>query len=78
MFFYDEVDMEQKISKTMTFGELLKVFPGAGPILGRYGLHCIGCHLSVTETIEQGMRAHGMNDTMVTKLINELNTAATG
>ena len=68
--------MEQKISKTMTFGELLRVFPGAAPILGQYGLHCIGCHLSVSETIEQGMRAHGMDEAKISKLIEELNSAS--
>lgn len=66
----------QKINKNMTFGELLQVFPGAAPILGSYGLHCIGCHLSVSETIEQGMRAHGMDDAKITKMIDDLNRAS--
>ena len=66
----------QKINKNMTFGELLQIFPGAAPILGSYGLHCIGCRLSVSETIEQGMKAHGMDDSMVEKLIIELNQKA--
>jgi len=65
--------MGQKITKDMTFGELIKKYPAAGPILGNYGLHCIGCHLSVHETIEQGMRAHGMNDGEIEKLVLELN-----
>lgn len=67
--------MEKKLNKDMTFGELLQVFPGAAPILGSYGLHCIGCHLSVSETIAQGMRAHGMDDAKITKLIDDLNKA---
>jgi hybrid cluster-associated redox disulfide protein len=45
-------------------------------VLGSYGLHCIGCRLSVSETIEQGMKAHGMDDSMVDKLIVELNQKA--
>lgn len=69
--------MEQKISKTMTFGELIRSYPAAAPVLGRYGLHCIGCHLSVSETIEQGMKAHGMDDASITRLIDELNSMAT-
>ncbi len=67
--------MEQKINKDMTFGELLQAFPDTAPILGSYGLHCIGCHLSVSETIAQGMRAHGMDDAKITQLIEELNRA---
>ena len=68
--------MPQKITKDMTFGDLIEKYPDAAPVLGNYGLHCIGCHLSVTETIEQGMRAHGMNDDAVEKLIKELNQKA--
>lgn len=68
--------MAMKITKDMTFGELIKMYPDTTPILGNYGLHCIGCHLSVTETIEQGMKAHGLKDEDVIKLISELNQKA--
>ncbi len=62
-----------KITKDMTFGDLLKKFPKAGPILAGYGLHCIGCHIGVMETIEQGATAHGMD---VDALMKDLNKAA--
>jgi len=68
--------MKQKINKDMTFGELLQSYPDTASILGNYGLHCIGCHLSVSESIEQGMKAHGMDDAAVDKLILELNQKA--
>lgn len=68
--------MAQKINKDMTFGDLLRLYPDTAPLLGNYGLHCIGCHLSVSETIEQGMKAHGMDDASVAKLIAELNQKA--
>jgi iron-sulfur cluster assembly protein len=67
---------QNAIHKNMTFGELLKKFPQAGPILANAGLHCIGCHISVFETLEQGMKAHGMNDAQLDTLIGELNTKA--
>ena len=65
--------MGQKITKDMTFGELINKYPDAAPILGNYGLHCVGCHLNVHETIEQGMKVHGMDDAAIEKLILELN-----
>lgn len=68
--------MAQKINKDMTFGELIEKYPEAAPLLGNYGLHCIGCHLSVSETIEQGMKAHGRSDADIAKLIDELNRKA--
>jgi len=64
------------ITKDMTFGELIQKYPEAGPILGSYGLHCIGCHISTIETIEQGVRAHGMDEAMLEKIISELNEKA--
>jgi hybrid cluster-associated redox disulfide protein len=67
---------QEKINKDMTFGELLRQFPKAGPILTGYGMHCIGCHIAVTETIEQGARAHGMDDGMITKMLQDLNLKA--
>lgn len=67
---------QEKIDKDMTFGDLLRQFPKAGPILTGYGMHCIGCHIAVTETIEQGARAHGMDDGMITKMLQDLNLKA--
>ena len=63
-----------KINKNMTFGELLKEFPKAGPILASYGLHCIGCHIGVTESIEEGARAHGLDDSKIEEMMKDLNT----
>ncbi len=65
--------MSEKIHKDMTFGELLQAHPDAAPILGSYGLHCIGCRLSVSETVAQGMSAHGMDNAALEKLMKELN-----
>lgn len=68
--------MPAKIEKTMTFGELVRNFPQAVPILAEYGMHCIGCHIGVYETIEQGARAHGLNDDEIDVLIKRLNETA--
>ncbi|MCX7678095.1 MAG: DUF1858 domain-containing protein [Spirochaetes bacterium] len=68
--------MTPKIEKTMTFGELVKKFPNAVPILAEYGMHCIGCHIAIYETIEQGARAHGLDDAEIETLINRLNEKA--
>lgn len=65
---------ETKIHKDMTFAELLQVRPDAAVILSNYGLHCIGCHMSASESIEQGMMAHGMGEDKLKELIDELNS----
>lgn len=67
--------MADKINKDMTFGDLLKQYPDAAPVLGKYGLHCIGCHIAVIETIEQGARAHGLSDEQLDSMLSEMNSA---
>jgi len=61
---------EAKITKEMTFGEVLKKHPETVKTFFLYGMHCFGCHLAVDETIEQGAMAHGVE---VDKLIDDLN-----
>lgn len=62
-----------KINKNMTFGEILQKYPEAAGILMGYGLHCIGCHIAVTETLEQGVMAHGMDQGTLDTIVKELN-----
>ena len=67
--------MADTIKKDMTFGELIKVCPQAGSILGKYGLHCIGCHIAVVETLEEGSRAHGLSEEQINEMVAELNAS---
>ncbi|HRZ27803.1 MAG TPA: DUF1858 domain-containing protein [Spirochaetota bacterium] len=62
------------INKNMTFGEILQQKPQAAQILMRYGLHCIGCHIAVSETLEQGVMAHGHDQKTLQKIIDEINS----
>jgi len=62
--------MEGKITKQMTFGEVLNKYPNTVEVFFKYGMHCFGCHIAVEEPIEQGALAHGVE---VDKLIDDLN-----
>ena len=61
---------QKKITKDMTFGEVLKDHPQVAHIFLKYGMHCIGCHIAVSETLEQGAAAHGVD---ADKLVDDLN-----
>jgi hybrid cluster-associated redox disulfide protein len=61
---------KQKITKKMTFAEVLNKYPETVNVFLKNGMTCVGCPLSRSETIEQGAKAHGVN---VKKLINDLN-----
>ena len=64
---------KNKIDKNMTLGEVVSKFPGSAEIMMKYGLHCIGCHVAVWETLEQGAMAHGMSKKELDDMLNELN-----
>ena len=57
----------------MSFSEILSICPPAGEILFGYGLHCIGCHLSPMETLEEGAKAHGLSDSQIKEIVDKLN-----
>ncbi|MCX6803590.1 MAG: DUF1858 domain-containing protein [Candidatus Diapherotrites archaeon] len=61
------------VKKTDTLGEAINNFPEIAPVLAQAGLHCIGCHVSGYESIEQGCLSHGMSTKDVTALINQAN-----
>lgn len=61
---------KEKITKDMTFLEVMEMKPKAGFILMEKGLMCGGCAMAQFETIEEGCKLHGIN---VDEIIKELN-----
>ena len=60
----------KKITKGMTFSEILDEYPNAVDLLAERGLFCGGCPMAQFETIENGAKAHGID---AKNLIKELN-----
>ncbi len=60
----------KKITKDMTFAEIMELDREAGKKLAERGLFCGGCPMAAFETLENGARAHGVN---VSELVKELN-----
>lgn len=58
------------ITKEMTIEEVVSQYPETMMIFMRHGLHCVGCHVSAFESIEEGALAHGIN---VDALVSDLN-----
>jgi len=63
-----------KITKDMTFAELLEKKESAGLVLSKRGFHCIGCIMASGESIEEGAKVHGLSDKEIDELIDELNS----
>ncbi|MFH1307623.1 MAG: DUF1858 domain-containing protein [archaeon] len=68
-----KITKTKKISNKTKFSEILQEKPGAAEILMERGMHCIGCPMSMQETLEQGCKAHGMTDKEIKKVVDELN-----
>jgi hybrid cluster-associated redox disulfide protein len=62
--------MGQKISKDMTFNQVLQMSPEVARVLGQFNLGCVGCMGAMNESLEQGARAHGLD---VNKILDALN-----
>lgn len=63
-----------EIKKDMTFAEALEVSGRKGAeIMAKYGLHCIGCHIAASETVEEGCAAHSLSEKETNKMIEEIN-----
>ncbi|MDP3998280.1 MAG: DUF1858 domain-containing protein [bacterium] len=62
-----------KIHGKMKLGDVAVKYPETMEVFFKYGLHCIGCQGASFETIEEGATVHGMTDSEIEKLVNELN-----
>jgi len=67
----DEEKMaNKKITKKISFSELLEKYPESVEVLMESGMHCIGCPMAMQESLEEGAMAHGLD---VDELIEKIN-----
>ena len=64
---------KSKITKDMQIGEAIQKYPDTAVVMMRNGLHCVGCHVAAWESIEQGAKAHGMDDKQIDSMVEEMN-----
>jgi hybrid cluster-associated redox disulfide protein len=57
------------ISKKTILGDILNTNPEVVPLLAQAGLHCIGCHVSTYESLEEGCKTHGMSEKDIDDLV---------
>ena len=58
------------ITKDMKIEEVVTQYPESTMVFMKHGLHCVGCHVSALETVEEGANVHGIN---VDALVEDLN-----
>ncbi len=64
----------QLISKDMIIAEVVADYPEAADIFESFGLHCVGCSANTADTVESGALSHGMEDSQIEEMMNELNS----
>lgn len=60
------------LTKEMTVGQVLKLYPETVQVFLELGMHCLGCPSSTMESIEGAALTHGRN---VDDLMKQLNKA---
>ena len=64
--------MEQ-ITKEININELIQNHPEAAEILTGYGLHCVGCHFSTLDTLEDASVIHGIDEEEIEMMVRDVN-----
>src|SRR3990167_1345205 len=68
-------EIKQVITKDMTIGDVVAKYPAVIEPLQEAGVHCVGCHVSYSESLEDGFKGHGMTNEDVDAVILKLNKA---
>jgi hybrid cluster-associated redox disulfide protein len=63
----------QSVTKDMFLIDVITKYPEVAPLLTTYGLHCLGCYFSETDTIETGAKMHGMDEEIIDMMIKDVN-----
>ena len=71
----EQETINQVITKDMTIGEVVAKYPAVIEPLQEAGVHCVGCHVSYSESLEDGFKGHGMADEQIDEIITKLNKA---
>ena len=63
--------MEAVVTKDMSINEVLQMDQETAPIFLSYGMHCLGCPFSMSESIEDAGSVHGVDVDALVDALNE-------
>lgn len=65
--------MNKSITKEININELIQTHPEVAEILTSYGLHCVGCHFSAFDTLEDASMIHGIDEEEIDMMVRDVN-----
>jgi hybrid cluster-associated redox disulfide protein len=69
----NNTNYNKPVTRNSIIGDIIREYPFAIEIFMDYGVHCVGCHVSDFETLEQGILGHGFSEGELLDIIDELN-----
>ena len=63
----------KEITKDTPIKSLIENHPETQEILMSYGLHCVGCHFSEFDTLDDGAMMHGLSDEDIELMLKDVN-----
>ena len=64
------------ITKDTIIGDILDIAPQTAPIFMSIGMHCLGCHASRGETVEEACMVHGVEVDALLERVNAMIAAS--
>ena len=61
----------------MVVADIVQKYPETVEVLLGLGFHCVGCHVSNIESLEDGAKSHGFDDKEIDDIVIKLNEAIT-
>jgi len=62
-----------EVKKEMLIANIVSENPEVIEVFLEYGLHCVSCHISGVETLEEGAARHGMDENTINMMIKDAN-----
>jgi hybrid cluster-associated redox disulfide protein len=66
--------MTKKITKNMNIAEAIDINENVAHVFFEQGIGCVGCMMAHAESIEDGLKGHGLSDEEIDNIIKQINS----
>lgn len=66
--------MTDKITKNMNIAQAMELNKNIAHVFFEQGIGCVGCMMAHAESIEDGLKGHGLSNEEIDKIIEKINS----